>query len=143
MAMIATGEWIKKARKAVGMAAAQLAEAAGVSLNHIQRIEQGSRLPSPSVMDRIEETLGVTRMSMSFDTEELIEELECDVAEFGPDEDCWLIYKPIGDYVCFTDYQVVVLEEPLKKSELMPDETAMMTTSGEALEWLRRQDSIF
>ncbi len=143
MAMIATGEWVKKARKAAGLTAEQLAEKAGLSLNHIQRIEGGSRLPSPAAMDAIQEALGIWLENVSFDTEELAAELAADVEEFGADHDCWLIYKPIGHFVCFTDYQPIVAEMPLRKEELQPDERAIMTTYGEALEWLKRQDSIF
>lgn len=140
--MIATGEWIKKARKACGLTAAELAVKTGVSLNHINRIEQGSRIPSADLMERIEEALRVNRASVSFDSEDLMQEIEGDIAEFGGDELCWLVYRPIGNYICFTDYQLAVPEMPLRQEEHEDGERAFMTTLSEAREWLKRQDAV-
>lgn len=140
--MIETGDWVKKARKAVGMTAADLADKAMVSLNHIQRIEQGSRLPSPAVMEKIEQALGVSQASASFDTTELFADLEDNIIRFGPDAYCWLTYKPVGNCVCFTEHHHIALGTPLTKAETKADERAFITTYAEALEWIKRQDSL-
>lgn len=142
MTMILSGAAIKKHREEQNVTIAALAERLGVDKARIERIEEGTEFASPDLMDGIEEALGI-RSATSFDAEELIEELERDVAEFGADRDCWLIYKPLHDCIRFTDYQPIVAEYPLDKSELDPDERAVMTTYGKALAWLRRQDSIF
>ena len=43
-------------------------------------------------------------MRYSYDSEELIEELQADIIEFGPDALYWGIWSPVEDQMFITDY---------------------------------------
>jgi len=54
------GERIKKRRQALGITQRQLAEALGLTPQHISAVEQDKRTPSLSSLARLGEELGVT-----------------------------------------------------------------------------------
>jgi transcriptional regulator with XRE-family HTH domain len=55
---------IKEIRERIGMTQAELSEKAGLSQEHISRIENGKFTPNVKTADRIAEALGVTLMDI-------------------------------------------------------------------------------
>lgn len=59
MALTANGQAIKALREAHGWKGTKFAHAAGISHPHLFNIESGKKKPSPDVIRRIADTLGV------------------------------------------------------------------------------------
>ena len=85
-----------------------------------------------------------TYYNPSFASDELIEELEQDIAEFGEDEPCWLFWEVRNfDFpmlVC-VNYDFICDEQPLTTEEI-GNCLIQKSTFGEVLEILKIQDKI-
>lgn len=83
---------------------------------------------------------------VSYDSSDLIEELEQDIAEFGSDEivAVWLRRFPkFGNIEFAVNYDFIAEEKPIKRSEVDEDERLVLMGMGELMELLKKQDSIF
>lgn len=70
------GIWLKLARNYVRRTAQQIATAAGVSLNYIQRIERGDRHMSPEVREKVYDALGFTPDIIGFNSMPLLRKID-------------------------------------------------------------------
>lgn len=95
--------WLKRARKAKSLTAKELASAAGVSLNYVQRIEGGSRPCPADLLAKFEDALGFTQDEVSFDYEGLIQKANDFIQEKGNEASCHLSYVFIDERIIFTD----------------------------------------
>lgn len=141
MPAIKTGAWLKRARSLASMPLAELAKQASVTPDMISKIESGARKGSGETWDKLLHALNVKDSLVSFDSEELIEEIKQDIAEFGADEECWLFYDFAGDNILFTNYDFIEPEAPITTAEI-GDEKIMRSTLGATLELLEHQDRI-
>lgn len=94
--------WLKRARKAKGITARELADSAGISLNYVQRIEGNSRTLTPELLSSFEDYLGFTRNEFPFNYEELIAKAEALIQEKGKEGRCVLRYGFIDERIVFT-----------------------------------------
>ena len=70
------GTWLKFARSYARKTAQQIATAAGVSLNYIQRIERGDRHMSSEVREKVYGALGFTPDEISFNSKPLLQKID-------------------------------------------------------------------
>lgn len=82
-------------------------------------------------------------MSISYESSELIEELECDITEFGEDTMVyvWCIEKE--GVVLYINYDFIEEDEPLKEDEVSEEEYIIEMSMGKLLILLEKQNSIF
>lgn len=139
-----TKEWLKEKRIANNLSQKELGEKVGVSHYTIEQIEQGKRLGCAETWEKIENFFdNKTEIKISYDSEELIEELKEDIKEFGEDEQCILVYKVIDNHIFFTNYDFITEEEPFNpETELLPGEKYMTTSLEYALEVFESQNKI-
>lgn len=138
--MIKTKEWLIDARQSAGLTQQQLANEIGVSLPTIAKIEQGQRIGSLDTWNKINSVLG-SDTSVSYDCDDLIQEIYEDIELYGPGTKCYLYYKLGKDMILFTDY---ALEEDLSDEafDIEPGETQMISTLKQALEIFNHQNKI-
>lgn len=142
-----TKEWLIKNRKKRGLTQKELADKTGINIFTIENIEQGKRLGSVETWGKIESFFesidGFSSVKISYDSEDLIDEIKADIEEFGEDEPCVLVYKIIDNNIIFTNYDFIVEEKPFNpKAELDKDEKFIETTLKYALEVFEAQDKI-
>ncbi len=149
-----TKEWLKKIREKNNLTQKELAEKIGISSFTIENIEQGKRLGSAETWEKIEDFFENDNLiSISYDSEELIEELKQDILEFGEDYPCILVYKIVEDHIFFTNYDFIIEEDDVDvfdnnddvrpfdpKKDLRPGEKYITTTFKYALEVLEAQN---
>ena len=138
--MIHTGEWLKKRREEERYTRAQLAEMTGLSYDTIRSIELGRRTGSADAWGAINAVLD-KGYSLSFDCDDLIQEVLADIDDLGPDYPCLLYYKKEGDLFIFGDY---ALEEDLKNQvfDVRPGEIQIESTLQKAYEIFEYQNRI-
>lgn len=113
--MIRTGEWLRKTREEAHLTRPQLSEMTGVSVEMIRSIEIGRRPGSADVWEVLNAVLD-KGPSLSFDCDDLIQEVLADIDDFGPDYPCVLFYKKEGDLFIFHNY---AFEEDLNPDDSM------------------------
>lgn len=136
-----TGKWLIKERKAEGLNQEQLSDILKIDLKEIQNIENGSELGSADIWDKLENYFP-KYAKYSYDSEDLITELEQDIAEFGEEETCVLFYKNIDERILFTNYDFVV-EGVNYLEELEEDEKYIISNFKYALEVFKAQNELF
>ena len=138
--MIHTGEWLKQRREEERYTRAQLAEMTGLSYDTIRSIELGRRTGSADAWGAINAVLD-KGPSLSFDCDDLIQEVLADIDDLGPDYPCLLYYKQEGDLFIFGDY---ALEEDLKNQvfDVRPGEIQIESTLQKAYEIFEYQNRI-
>ena len=142
--MLRTKEWLRKRLEDNDMTQKELSDKTGVSLNAISKIIRGERFGSLETWDKIEEVLGSDVVNISYESDELIDELKEDVLEFGEDHPCILVYKIMSDYIIFTNYDFITEEKPFNpEEELQPGEKYIHSTLGDALRLFQDQNKIF
>lgn len=94
--------WLKRARRAKGLTANELATMLGISRNYLQRMESGSRDIPTSMLSKIQDTLGFTKDEMPFNFEELIQKCGEWIDEHGQNRKCYLTYSFIDGRIIFT-----------------------------------------
>lgn len=114
--MIHTGEWLRKRREEERYSRTQLAEMTGLSYDMIRSIELGRRPGSAEVWEVLNAVLD-KGPSLSFDCDDLIQEVLADIHDYGPDYPCVLFYQKQGDLFIFHNY---ALEE-----DLNPDDSVL------------------
>lgn len=138
--MIHTGEWLKQRREEERYTRAQLAEMTGLSYDTIRSIELGRRTGSADAWEAINAVLD-KGPSLSFDCDDLIQEVLADIDDLGPDYPCLLYYKQEGDLFIFGDY---ALEEDLENPvfDIRPGEIQIESTLQKAYEIFEYQNRI-
>ncbi len=138
--MIHTGEWLKQRREEERYTRAQLAEMTGLSYDMIRSIELGRRTGSADAWEAINAALD-KGPSLSFDCDELIQEVLADIHDLGPEHPCLLYYKKQGDLFIFGDY---ALEEDLENPvfDVQPGEIQIESTLQKAYEIFEYQNRI-
>lgn len=141
-----TKEWLKEQRVKHSITQNQLANKIGVSRFAIENIEQGKRLGSVDTWEKIENyfsNVDDNLINISYDSEDLIEELKEDIEEFGEDHECLLIYKVVNDTIIFVNYDFICEEDPFNPDkELHENEYFIETTFKYALEVFEKQNKI-
>lgn len=155
-----TREWLKQKRLESGLSQWSLAEKVGLSPFAIIQIEQGRRKGSNDTWTAIENYFATPHkldkkikkeiakiddkeIMISYNSDELIDELLEDIQEFGPHHKCVLFYKEIDSHLVFTNYDFLVEELPFDpKKELEKDEKYLETTLGYALDVFTAQNKI-
>lgn len=138
-----TKEWLRCQLSENNITQKQLAEATGLSVNAISKIVRGERLGSPDSWEKIKKYFLGYNENFSYASDEIIDELERDIEEFGEDEKCILVYKVINDNIFFTNYDFIVEEDPFNpKKELEKGEKYIETTLKYALEVFDDQNEI-
>lgn len=139
-----TRNWLKEKRNESKLTQRELADKIGLSPFTIEQIEQGKRLGSAETWEKIENFFSEeTDIKISYESEDLIEELKQDIAEFGEDHPCVLVYKVIEDYIFFTNYDFITEEDSFNPDkELEKDERYLETTFKYALEVFEAQNKI-
>ena len=145
-----TKEWLKEKRTEKGLTQQELAEKLGFSVFTIENIEQGKRLGSADTWTKIENFFDDDEPKISFESNDLIEEIKKDIEEFGEDETCFLIYKIINNNIIFVNYDFDVEEDFFSdeikpfdpKKDLKKDEKYLKTTLQYALEVFEVQNKI-
>ena len=128
--MLHTGERLKKRREEERYTRAQLAEMTGLSYDTIRSIELGRRTGSADAWEAINAVLD-KGPSLSFDCDELIQEVLADIHDLGPEYPCILYYKKQGDLFIFHDY---ALEEDLNPGDdILEDEFLRLKYSKKEL----------
>ena len=136
-------KWLKTMRLKKGLTQKELAKKIGLSVFTIQNIEQGQRKGSESTWEKILNFFERGESpKISYDSEELIEELKQDIEEFGEDCPCYVFYEIINGTLKFTNYDFDTEEKPITDDELYRDEELLSTTLGDALKLFERQNSI-
>lgn len=82
---------------------------------------------------------------VSFDSEDLINELAQDIAECGSDKlvAVWLRrYPEFGNIEFAVNYDFVTDEDPIKPSEVDKDERLALMQMGVLMELLKKQNSV-
>lgn len=145
--MMKTKEWLKEQRVKHSLTQQQLANEIGISRFAIENIEQGRRLGSVETWNKIEnyfENSDDKLPNISYDSNDLIEELKSDIEEFGEEHECILIYKVVNDNIVFTNYDFICEEEPFNPDkELLENEYYLETTFKYALEVFENQNKTF
>ena len=141
-----TKEWLKQKRSQLGITQKELAEKIGLTSSAIELIEQGRRLGSVDTWERIENFFSNyfgPGPRLSYNSDDLIEELKKDIEEFGENYECILVYKVIDDHIFFTNYDFITKEKPFNSNEeLEKDESYIKTTFKYALEVFEKQNEI-
>lgn len=147
MMMMKTKEWLKEQRVKYSLTQQQLANEIGVTKFTIENIEQGRRLGSVDTWNKIEnyfENSDDDLINISYNSNDLIEELKVDIEEFGEEHKCILIYKVVNDNIVFTNYDFICEEEPFNPDkELLENEYYLETTFKYALEVFENQNKTF
>lgn len=81
-------------------------------------------------------------IGISYECEELIEELKVDIAEFGGDTIVAVWCKDNSGVTIYTNYDFIEGEEPIKKTELKDDEYIQKMTMSALLILLEKQNEI-
>ena len=80
-------------------------------------------------------------MKFSYDCENLIEELENDIREFG-DIEMYAFFEKIEGFTILTNYDFIVEETPLESEELEEDVIIQILKASKILEILEKQNKI-
>ncbi len=138
--MIRTGEWLRKTREEAHLTRPQLSEMTGVSIEMIRSIEVGRRPGSAEVWEALNSVLD-KGPSLSFDCDDLIQEVLADIHDLGPEYPCLLYYKKEGDLFIFGDY---ACEEDLENPvfDVRPGEIQIESTLQKAYEIFEYQNRI-
>ena len=142
-----TSKWLKEMRKKFNISQKQLSEESGVNKLTIENLEQGRRKGSEKTWNLIETYFNKknsdSTINISYDSENLIEELKQDIEEFGEDCKCILIYKIEKNHFVFTNYDFIVEEDIFNpKKELKKGEFYLITNLKYALEIFEKQNEI-
>ena len=81
-------------------------------------------------------------IKLSYECEDLIEELKGDIAEFGGDQIVAVWCLDNSGVTFYTNYDFIVPEEPLEKSELQPGEYIERMSMSALLILLEQQNEI-
>lgn len=138
-----TKEWLIAKRKEKNLSQNELSKKANINKNTIENIEQGKRIGSIETWKKLENFFEDKSIKISYESTNLIEEIENDIKEFGEEEPCILIYKTVYNNIIFTNYDFITDEKKFEpKKELEKDEHYIKSTLKYALEVFKEQNKI-
>lgn len=123
---------LKEIRTKLKLSQQEFADKVGISIFSVQNIEQGQRKGSAETWNKIQNFLN--KGNISYDSEDLIEEIKADIEEFGENELCYLEYEFLDNHLFFIDYDYC--------DEIKAKENCIIVDLKSALEILRKQDRI-
>ena len=82
------------------------------------------------------------KMKISYDCEDLIEELKENIAEFG-DIDMYAFFDKIEGFTVLTNYDFIEEEKPLSPKEFEEDTVVQIMKASEILKILEEQNEPF
>lgn len=82
-------------------------------------------------------------MAISFECSELIEELKCDIKEFGGDKIVNVWCKDKSGVTIYTNYDFIDEEDPIKETEIKESEYIRQMTMSALLILFEKQNTIF
>lgn len=109
--------WLKKMREQRGLTQKELSKKTGVNIFTIQNIEQETRKGSTKTIEILKNFFenDESIINESFDCEELIEELEEDIEEFG-DIDLFAEFEIYNDKLYLTNYDFIEEDHSIENS---------------------------
>lgn len=123
---------LKEIRTKLKLSQQEFADKVGISIFSVQNIEQGQRKGSAETWNKIQNFLN--KGNISYDSEDLIEEIKADIEEFGENELCYLEYEFLDNHLFFIDYDYC--------DKIKAKENCIIVDLKSALEILRKQDRI-
>lgn len=132
--------WLKELREKNNLTQKELAKATNLNIYTIQNIEQGKRWGNSDTIKALMNFFNIG--NISYDCEDLIEELKEDIAEFGPDEELVAFFEKKGDYIFLTNYDFNETDAPFTKEELKDYVYIVKISAKEILKILEYQNSI-
>lgn len=128
-----TRNWLINKRKELNLNQEQFAELIKVDLEEIKEIENGDTLGSLNFWKVVRDYFKYPKYA--YESNELLEELESDIEEFGEEHECVLMYKEVDNHIIFTNYDFIVEEESIEEV-LEDNEKYIITTFKYAYEML-------
>lgn len=141
MSTIKSPEWLREKREKKGYTQKELAQAAGLSIPAIAKIEAGERFGSFETWDKILFVLNDDPV-LSIESLDFINELKDEIAIYGDSFQCNLFYESKNGNIIFKDY---LLDEDMQenfKNELTTM-SVLRVTLKEALELFEKQNDLF
>lgn len=137
-------EWLKEMRLKLGLSQKEVAEKCDLSIPAIAKIESGERYGSEDTWNKIESVLLADEPIVSYDSDELIENLKDDIVEFGANSKCYLIFKKYRKQLVFTYYILKNNKEmPFDKDkDIEQDENYIEINLEDALKLFETQNNI-
>lgn len=80
-------------------------------------------------------------INYSYDSEDLIQELKLDIAEFGQGEQFYALYKVVEGVKLYTNYDFISEEKPLSAQDIKSGEKVEIINGVELLAKLEKQNS--
>jgi Predicted transcriptional regulators len=121
------GVWLKNNRASKGISQEELAKLTGISVAHIRKIEQGSRIGSKEVWDKIIKCLEAPTFSKSLD------KICNDISKYGTNCGCTVFFMVKKDGIHLTKYDLELMPEPFV------NEHFFISTLGNTLELFNLQ----
>lgn len=81
-------------------------------------------------------------VAVSYDSDDLIDELKADIAEFGADEKVIVWCRKYKGVTLYTNYDFITDENAVKLEELADGESLTFMTMGELFNLLEQQNSV-
>lgn len=134
--------WLSKARKEKKMTQKELAKATGINIFTIQNIEQGTRKGSEEIVNKLKSYFENDSINVSYDCEELIEELKMDIEEFGKDHYMYAMFENIDNKIFLTNYDFITEEKPLTDEEKEEFALILQLKANDILKILEIQNNV-
>lgn len=132
--------WLREIREQNNLTQKELAKLTGLNIYTIQNIEQGKRVGNLDTITALMKFFNIG--NISWDSEELIEELKEDIEEFGADEELIAFFEKKGEYIFLTNYDFEEEESPCTKEELKDYVYIVKARAKEILAILEYQNKI-
>lgn len=135
--------WLKKKRQELKLTQKELAEKSGVNQLTIENIEQERRKGSQKTLDALNAYFdSIAKSNLSYECEELIEELEEDIAVFGEEQLLYAMFEIIDNSLFLTNYDFITKEEPLTEEEKSEYKMIVELKAKDILKLLEMQNKI-
>lgn len=139
-------EWLKAMCKKIKPNKKQLNDESDVNKTTIENTGHSRKQDFEKTRKAIDEYFKAKdkgTFKLSYDCEDLIEEIRQDIEEFGENHECILIYKVIDGAFIFTNYDFITDEEPFNpEKELSDNEYYIIATFKYALDVFEKQNTI-
>ena len=134
--------WLTKLRNKKKITQKELSKLTGININTIQNIEQEKRKGSKETIDKLMKYFESSD-EVSYDSEELIEEIKCDIEEFGEEHFVYAMFNIIDSKLFLTNYDFIAEEEPLIDNEKNEFDLIIEIKLKDVLKILELQNRIF
>ncbi len=134
--------WLTKLRNKKNLTQKELSQVTGVNINTIQNIEQEKRKGSQETIDKLMAYFE-NGINISYDSDELIEEVKKDILEFGEEELVYAMFEFINPKLFLTNYDFITKANPLTKKEKEEYALILELKLKDVLKILELQNKIF